>query len=435
MPRSPSCSGRSTPTPWCCRLPGAGRLHCRPDRSSAGLPGGPGRVRSRLAAVCPGAEHRVADRGPGAAGSRRDHAQPGGDGDRRGHLPRAGRAGQGHRCLRLDGGTLPGAGSGPGRGAGRRHRLAGGLLDQRADRGRRAGVHDPVRPGVTRRPGAPARPGRPGPGDAGPRRRRLRTHRGPQPGVDVSGHRRPDGRRPHRPVRPHRLRTAPRRPAAGAAPVSQRAVHLGDPDGALRAVRVRGVPVHDDALPAGRARPVSHGGRALPAPRRRAGHRALAPRRTTGGRPRSPSPARRRRDRAGAGRSRGDVARGPRRWRRWWRRTCSSGLPGHRQPTDHLHGRRRDAYVDGRSGRIAGLGRPADRDHPGRSRSPARSWAWPAPAAGPTSPRARKACGGWWSAWDWASSAWGCSAPAPAHAPARHVPRPSSRTTSRLRRR
>ena len=44
---------------------------------------GPRRLRARLAAVRPGAGHRLADRGARAAGRRRHDAQPGGAGDRR----------------------------------------------------------------------------------------------------------------------------------------------------------------------------------------------------------------------------------------------------------------------------------------------------------------------------------------------------------------
>ena len=40
--------------------------------------------------------------------------------------------------------------------------------------------------------------------------------------------------------------------------------------------------------------------------------------------------------------------------------------PGHRQPADHQLGGLRNARLDGRGGRLAGLHRPADRHHPGR---------------------------------------------------------------------
>src|SRR6266540_1540568 len=58
------------------QLPGAGRVHRRPGRPSARLPGRPGCLRPRLADVRPGAEYRLADRGACAAGRRRHDAQP-----------------------------------------------------------------------------------------------------------------------------------------------------------------------------------------------------------------------------------------------------------------------------------------------------------------------------------------------------------------------
>ena len=53
-----------------------------------------------------------------------------------------------------------------------------------------------------------------------------------QAGLDLAGHPRPARRRRARRGGHPRLRTAPRRPAAGAAPVPQRAVQRGDRDGA-----------------------------------------------------------------------------------------------------------------------------------------------------------------------------------------------------------
>ena len=242
----PAVDGRRV-HPGAGQLPGAGRLHRRPGRPPAHLPDRPRRLRARLAAVRPGAEHRLADRGACAAGRRRHDAQPGGDGDRRHHVPRAGRAGQGDRRVRLDVRPVAGAGPDPRRRPGRRLRLALDLLDQRADRGRRDRVHRAVRARVPCRPGAPVRPGGPAPGDPGAGQRRLRDHRVRQAGLDLAGHPRPARRRRARRAGHPRLRTAPRRPAAGAAPVPQRAVQRGDPDGAVGAVRVRRVPVRDHA--------------------------------------------------------------------------------------------------------------------------------------------------------------------------------------------
>ena len=215
-----------------------------------------------------GAGHRRPDRGARAAGRRGHDAQPGGDGDRGQHVPRPGRAGQGHRRVRLD--VRPGAGAGPdpGRRAGRQPRLALHLLDQRADRGRRDRGRRAVRARVPRRPGAPVRPGGPGPDGPGAGQRRLRDHRVRAAGLDLAGHPRPARRRRARRAGHPRLRAAPGRPAAGAAPVPQRAVQRGDPDGAVGLVRVRRVPVRDHPVPAGRARPVGADGRAVPDPGR-----------------------------------------------------------------------------------------------------------------------------------------------------------------------
>ncbi len=220
------------------------------------LPDRPRRLRARLAAVQPGAEHRLADRGAGAAGRRRPRCST--RWRWRSSPPRSptGRAGPGHRRVRLDVRPVAGAGSDPRRRPGRRLRLALHLLDQRADRGRRDRVHRAVRARVPGRPGAPVRPGGPDPGDPGAGQRRLRDHRVRPVGLDLAGHPRPARRRRARRAGHPRLRTAPGRPAAGAAPVPQRAVQRGDPDGALRAVRVRRVPVRDHPVPAGRARPV-----------------------------------------------------------------------------------------------------------------------------------------------------------------------------------
>src|SRR6266542_1190978 len=115
------------------------------------------------------------------------------------------------------------------------------------------------------RPGAPIRPGGPDPGDPGAEHRRLRDHRVRAVGLDLADHPRRTRRRCTRRAGHPRLRTAPCRPTAGTAPVSQRAVQRGDLDGAVRLVRVRRVPVRDHRVPAGRAGHVGADGGAVPA--------------------------------------------------------------------------------------------------------------------------------------------------------------------------
>ena len=190
---------------------------------------------SLLCSLAPGIGWLIAARG--RAGRRRHHAQPGGHGHHRQHIPGTGRAGQGHRGVRLDVRPVAGAGPDPRRRPGRRLRLAVHLLGQRADRGRGHRVRRAVRARVPRRPGPPVRPGGPGTGGPGAGQCRLRDHRVQPAGLDLAGHPRPARRRRARHAGHPRLRTAPRRPAAGAAPVPQRAVQCGDRDGALRPVR------------------------------------------------------------------------------------------------------------------------------------------------------------------------------------------------------
>ena len=94
---------------------------------------------------------RLADRVPRAAGGRREHAQPGRDGDRHQRVHRPRRAGEGDRPVGL--GVRPVARGRPGhrRRARRLGRLARRLLDQHPGRRRGHRADRPVRAGVAGR--------------------------------------------------------------------------------------------------------------------------------------------------------------------------------------------------------------------------------------------------------------------------------------------
>ena len=133
-------------------------------------------------------------------------------------------------------------------------------------------------------------------------------------------------------------------------------------------VRVRRVPVRHHPVPAGRARHVGAGGRAVPAPGRGADRGALPAHRPAGRRARSPAAAGGLRGRAGPGRRRVDSGSGrPPRCR-----PCSAiyllfgiflGTINPPITNTAVSGMPR---LDGRAGRLVGLRRPADRHHAGR---------------------------------------------------------------------
>ena len=179
-------------------------------------------------------------------------------------------------------------------------------------------------------------------------------------------------------------RAASGRPAAGAAPVPQRAVQRGDRDGALRLGRVQRVPVRDHPVPTGSAWPLGADGRAVPAAGRGADRGALPAHRPTGRWTRSQAAAGGLRGRAGTGR-----------WRVPLARTA---------------------------------GKPAPR---WASRSPERSWDRLWPAAGRRSPPRSTACGGWCSGS--ASWSWDCSVPGVGPRTPPGGPRPCSTRSTGVR--
>ena len=147
--------------------------------------------------------------------------------------------------------------------ADRVRQLARGVLDQPADL--RAGdrVDRDLRAGVQVRHHAQRRSDRAGSGHGLPVRHRLRAHRGPGSGLDRRAHRRGGDRRGRSPSsRFLRLRVAPPRPVHRPAVLPQHPVRVGDHDRGVRVRRVGCVPVHDVAVPAGRARLLRHAHRA-----------------------------------------------------------------------------------------------------------------------------------------------------------------------------
>ena len=227
----------------------------RPVRPQAHVPDRPDGVRLRLAAVQPRAEHRDADRRAVPAGHRRLDDESGGDVDHhagvhrpRGARPRDRRLGRRRR-------HLDGAGSDRRRCAHRVRRLAGGVLDQPADLCARDPAHRDLRARVQVGDDARRRPDR-----TGPRHgcscsasftcsSKVPAWAGPTSASSPS-----PWSRCSRFVGVPALRGAASRPVHRSAVLPQHPVRVGDGDRGVRVRRVGRLPVHDVAVPAGRAR-------------------------------------------------------------------------------------------------------------------------------------------------------------------------------------